>query len=138
MPARSAAKSSTPCAAPPRKAWPEEPSLIFCLPWSVLRRPLFAVRLATERAGIIGPDLPAPVGTEIARRADELARFLDHLAQPCLQRLRRQRQHQNLVHAGGQRSEEHTSELQSLMRISYAVFCLKTKNNIEKQHHKHT
>src|SRR3546814_6789901 len=31
------------------------------------------------------------------------------------------------------RSEEHTSELQSLMRISYAVFCLnKTKTNIEK------
>src|SRR3546814_6950199 len=28
----------------------------------------------------------------------------------------------------GQRSEEHTSELQSLMRISYAVFCLKNKN----------
>src|SRR3546814_10160964 len=27
----------------------------------------------------------------------------------------------------GRRSEEHTSELQSLMRISYAVFCLKTK-----------
>src|SRR3546814_2740276 len=34
--------------------------------------------------------------------------------------------HQPLV---GQRSEEHTSELQSLMRISYAVFCLKKKNN---------
>src|SRR3546814_2545142 len=31
----------------------------------------------------------------------------------------------------GIRSEEHTSELQSLMRISYAVFCLKKKNNIE-------
>src|SRR3546814_3237785 len=30
------------------------------------------------------------------------------------------------------RSEEHTSELQSLMRISYAVFCLK-KNNKDKQ-----
>src|SRR3546814_3609931 len=29
----------------------------------------------------------------------------------------------------GSRSEEHTSELQSLMRISYAVFCLKKKNN---------
>src|SRR3546814_4243430 len=29
----------------------------------------------------------------------------------------------------GMRSEEHTSELQSLMRISYAVFCLKKKNN---------
>src|SRR3546814_7269540 len=31
-----------------------------------------------------------------------------------------------MVHA---RSEEHTSELQSLMRISYAVFCLKKKTN---------
>src|SRR3546814_6519463 len=30
--------------------------------------------------------------------------------------------------ASGTRSEEHTSELQSLMRISYAVFCLKKKN----------
>src|SRR3546814_10256726 len=30
------------------------------------------------------------------------------------------------------RSEEHTSELQSLMRISYAVFCLKKKKNISK------
>src|SRR3546814_7801636 len=30
---------------------------------------------------------------------------------------------------GGKRSEEHTSELQSLMRISYAVFCLKKKKN---------
>src|SRR3546814_2659262 len=40
------------------------------------------------------------------------------------------------------RSEEHTSELQSLMRISYAVFCLKKKNtttllhNIHSQHNK--
>src|SRR3546814_3894664 len=31
-------------------------------------------------------------------------------------------------HLGDRRSEEHTSELQSLMRISYAVFCLKKKN----------
>src|SRR3546814_10055209 len=30
----------------------------------------------------------------------------------------------------GMRSEEHTSELQSLMRISYAVFCLKTQHNL--------
>src|SRR3546814_3645667 len=30
---------------------------------------------------------------------------------------------------GSTRSEEHTSELQSLMRISYAAFCLKKKNN---------
>src|SRR3546814_9285197 len=32
------------------------------------------------------------------------------------------------------RSEEHTSELQSLMRISYAVFCLKKKNNNNEHH----
>src|SRR3546814_2581212 len=32
------------------------------------------------------------------------------------------------VTGGAIRSEEHTSELQSLMRISYAVFCLKKKN----------
>src|SRR3546814_10339869 len=35
------------------------------------------------------------------------------------------------------RSEEHTSELQSLMRISYAVFCLKTKNKQATRSHKH-
>src|SRR3546814_4006131 len=34
------------------------------------------------------------------------------------------------------RSEEHTSELQSLMRISYAVFCLKKKKKIRKKKHK--
>src|SRR3546814_10163881 len=35
---------------------------------------------------------------------------------------------ENTSHTGGgTRSEEHTSELQSLMRISYAVFCLQTK-----------
>src|SRR3546814_2758286 len=33
-------------------------------------------------------------------------------------------------HAEGFRSEEHTSELQSLMRISYAVFCLKKKKHV--------
>src|SRR3546814_7333361 len=37
--------------------------------------------------------------------------------------------------ANARRSEEHTSELQSLMRISYAVFCLKKKNNKQQQNH---
>src|SRR3546814_8404608 len=44
--------------------------------------------------------------------------------------------------SGPRRSEEHTSELQSLMRISYAVFCLnKNKNDIIPEHtkpHTHT
>src|SRR3546814_9038535 len=46
------------------------------------------------------------------RRAKERQRF-DCLRSPARERIR---------------SEEHTSELQSLMRISYAVFCLKKKN----------
>src|SRR3546814_7827124 len=36
------------------------------------------------------------------------------------------------------RSEEHTSELQSLMRISYAVFCLKKKHQKQTTTHTHT
>src|SRR3546814_3679087 len=35
----------------------------------------------------------------------------------------------DIAHAENTRSEEHTSELQSLMRTSYAVFCLKKNNN---------
>src|SRR3546814_4109449 len=46
-------------------------------------------------------------------------------------RARRRRTRVRILHRIAQfRSEEHTSELQSLMRISYAVFCLKKKKNI--------
>src|SRR3546814_9132335 len=38
----------------------------------------------------------------------------------------------------GSRSEEHTSELQSLMRLSYAVFCLKNKTKHINTKHNHT
>src|SRR3546814_8066669 len=43
-------------------------------------------------------------------------------------------QNTEIINTGTGRSEEHTSELQSLMRISYAVFCLKkkTKSQIRK------
>src|SRR3546814_8756643 len=43
--------------------------------------------------------------------------------------------HETDVLAGTDRSEEHTSELQSLMRISYAVFCLKKKTHTKKSTH---
>src|SRR3546814_5474119 len=55
-----------------------------------------------------------------------------------------QRKHHPPQLSIAKRSEEHTSELQSLMRISYAVFCLKKKNNNTHtstrplQQHKHT
>src|SRR3546814_5658590 len=41
-------------------------------------------------------------------------------------------------HVGSKRSEEHTSELQSLMRISYAVFCMKKKHTISHMISKNT
>src|SRR3546814_1049245 len=41
------------------------------------------------------------------------------------------------VQAASNRSEEHTSELQSLMRISYAVFCLKKKKIKQPLNYKH-
>src|SRR3546814_3661440 len=40
-------------------------------------------------------------------------------------------EHVHQILAAAQRSEEHTSELQSLMRISYAVFCLKKKQDTQ-------
>src|SRR3546814_2628054 len=43
----------------------------------------------------------------------------------------------NSSNAPRPRSEEHTSELQSLMRISYAVFCLKKKTTTSTTSHKH-
>src|SRR3546814_4455680 len=52
------------------------------------------------------------------RQCDEEGQVRALLASPCRRRQRC-------------RSEEHTSELQSLMRISYAVFCLKKKKTVE-------
>src|SRR3546814_6539424 len=55
------------------------------------------------------------------------------LAGLCRVPVRRQRRLQRRHVAPGdevERSEAHTSELQSLMRISYAVFCLKNKNSL--------
>src|SRR3546814_2429328 len=84
-----------------------------------------------------------------------LALYIKHLAScliPCRQPYRRQlsfRQGRRTALCPGcktapfrgpsaLRSEEHTSELKSLMRISYAVFCLKNKNTSTRHiHHRH-
>src|SRR3546814_2178317 len=47
----------------------------------------------------------------------------------------RQRRNRHIVRPAASRSEEHTSELQSLMRTSYAVFCLKQKKNDSRRLH---
>src|SRR3546814_5808970 len=69
------------------------------------------------------------------RRNVELAPndFLTGLIDAVL-RTGAQRTDQSVVASRSElKSEEHTSELQSLMRISYAVFCLKTKKTDQKQ-----
>src|SRR3546814_5726572 len=63
---------------------------------------------------------------------EALARMLEgYLPEEQIAQVRRAAAFAKNVHDGQQRSEEHTSELQSLMRISYAVFCLKKKKYIQ-------
>src|SRR3546814_5049050 len=90
------------------------------------------MRISDWSSDVCSSDL-AIVGIEQAARFGEIA----------VDRARRQREsprdllvgiaapgkHHAIARTGVQRSEEHTSELQSLMRISYAVFCLKKKKH---------
>src|SRR3546814_8201500 len=101
--------------------------------------------------------LPVGIGNIAARRgeADNIPEAVRRDLDPCLPAIQEAAQHDfpgsaflergerkldlnpldaigqtlplKMPHQIGQRSEEHTSELQSLMRISYAVFCLKKK-----------
>src|SRR3546814_9756238 len=72
---------------------------------------------------------PVPICTEYSVAARSLPPAAGLHARFCVSS---QRQRQS---GDGVRSEEHTSELQSLMRISYAVFCLKKKNITHKHEH---
>src|SRR3546814_2845845 len=69
---------------------------------------------------------PAAVGRETEENRGEEAQAADEIGPEGIGREARKRQIARGQHLR-QRSEEHTSELQSLMRISYAVFCLKKK-----------
>src|SRR3546814_1150816 len=97
--------------------------------------------LAATRAATIGVRVnDGPQGTVTVRAANGWAGStpLDVTLLPGTNRLKIEVRDGDVrlkalhLAAEGRRSEEHTSELQSLMRISYAVFCLKKKN------HRHT
>src|SRR3546814_10175418 len=85
-------------------------------------------------AGVEGwlalPDLPAGVtltcarGTHKESMPENIVGAMFHVAKPYALNAENQKRR----HWAQTRSEEHTSELQSLMRISYAVFCLNKKN----------
>src|SRR3546814_9259029 len=96
-----------------------------------------------EEAGVEQPFTVAMAEPETDAVAKQCASGCNQQGRPQLQRTqcdqgtdREQRQRGGFGRGGrkrvkadqaGQRSEEHTSELQSLMRTSYAVFCLKKK-----------
>src|SRR3546814_4355573 len=94
------------------------------------RWPVSAVAIQANGSHACGPASPAIAppalsSTPRTRYADVAACLQDEAATPvrsCRKPPDRGRKN---------RSEEHTSELQSLMRISYAVFCLKKKNKYQ-------
>src|SRR3546814_8579799 len=103
------------------------------------------MRISDWSSDVCSSGLVAQAGVDVAaavivaRHVDQ-RRFPGHLLRPVLQQsapqpgddVRAAHQHRGAARAEqpgerARRSEEHTSELQSLMRISYAVFCLKKK-----------
>src|SRR3546814_6318844 len=98
-------------------------------PYTTLFRSITTERLRGKETGTAyGRDIAAFAASVLCTEA--LRCVLDHgnIAVTC-------RNVVDLIHVGSlavQRSEEHTSELQSLMRISYAVFCLKKKKKTQK------
>src|SRR3546814_4764577 len=73
------------------------------------------LELVVNRSRVLSPSLQV-----VKQRLEAGPEFLGEL--------HKQTKHNGNSHAQDHRSEEHTSELQSLMRISYAVFCLKKKH----------
>src|SRR3546814_3169432 len=82
---------------------------------------------------LLDDDLPSLAATQldaVKKRLGETAISAQHITR--LQQLRVR------LSSFFSRSDEHTSELQSLMRISYAVFCLKKKNTTHKNQRKYS
>src|SRR3546814_1393814 len=95
------------------------------LPWP--RHPAAGAELGQDAERVADPHVPGPAARHLPRprhhgdgaRPEPAGRRPARFAGPAPQAPRLGR--------ATMRSEEHTSELQSLMRISYAVFCLKKK-----------
>src|SRR3546814_7926457 len=88
----------------------------FPLALEVFIRGLRAGHPISAALELLTVDLADPIGSEFGIVVDEVTYGLE--LRDALQNM------------ADRRSEEHTSELQSLMRISYAVFCLKKNKNI--------
>src|SRR3546814_3710563 len=86
----------------------------------------FGDRILDDARGILRIGDVAEVGDGLAARSDDVGR--GRFGRSGVAAVARLRDAGVVDHDGG-RSEEHTSELPSLMRISYAVFCLKKKKS---------
>src|SRR3546814_1172844 len=85
---------------------------------------------ATMRAGEgVAPPTEVAMKMSIARRLGAFALLFPLLLPLTLHAQSLPKPKEFYFDGDGSRSEEHTSELQSLMRISYAVFCLKKKKH---------
>src|SRR3546814_1869130 len=116
---------------PPRSTRPDT-----LFPYTTLFRSLYRTVPLGQRGGVNREDSVADLGLDRARALEQRQRrhlldALDHRQADAAHALAGIAEQQELRRAArtclGLRSEEHTSELQSLMRISYAVFCLKKK-----------
>src|SRR3546814_3984444 len=91
----------------------------------------FEEKFGVTAAAPVAVAAAAPAGgggaAEAAEEQDEFDVILTAAGDKKIQVIKEVRALTNLGLKEAKRSEEHTSELQSLMRISYAVFCLKKK-----------
>src|SRR3546814_2891101 len=111
-----------------KQAWTSDPTIDAWIIWGIWAKanPGIADSVAVEPQYRIYRD----AGVALTKAGDanpDAARFVTFLKSP--QGAAIFRKWGWMATASGPRSEEHTSELQSLMRISYAVFCLKKKKN---------
>src|SRR3546814_5757136 len=107
------------------------------LPYTTLFRSYQAARRSFPawRQGFFDPACPSREGRADIGLHPELAHMAVLVSAGAFKRVPGAiRRDEKIAVLKPRRSEEHTSELQSLMRISYAVFCLKKKNNNTKNH----
>src|SRR3546814_2371495 len=98
-----------------------------------LNQPLAAIRSYADNAGVLLDQQRNAEARDNLRLISELTARMASIIAHLRAFARRDQHAPERVALQPARSEEHTSELQSLMRISYAVFCLKKKKLTKKK-----
>src|SRR3546814_2258264 len=104
-------------------------------PYTTLFRSAYRESVLRQRIHTLETATHSELQAEVARLTEELRRADREASDTNDRNIKRAEWAEAALTA--ERSEEHTSELQSLMRISYAVFCLKKKkqqNNTKQTH----